>query len=94
MNIKKIKFNIRKKILENLLGQGEVSEKIKQAIEHLEVEETKECQHPRLIKIIDKDFWYRCSKCGLIIMITDSVGWTKKQIPKLIENLQKGLKLK
>jgi len=87
--LKKIKTEILKK----LLGDGEIQARVKKALENLEIEETKECQHNRLVKVIPKDFWYRCTKCKMIIMITDSVGWNKKQIPILIENLKKGLKL-
>ena len=59
----------------------------------MKIEENKECDHRILRKIIDKDLWYICKKCQTVFFVHGAEGWNKKQIPILIDNLKKGLKL-
>ncbi len=60
----------------------------------MKVEKIDECQHERLNQLIKKDIWYQCKKCKMVFCLFEAPGWRKEQIPILIDNLEKSLKIK
>ena len=80
--------------LRQLKTDHEIVDLVKKGLEKAKFETKPACEHPILRKVLPKDLWYICHKCKTVFFVHGAEGWDLRQIPKVIEGLEKGLGLK
>ena len=48
----------------------------------------------RLKAVVSGNYFYRCTKCGIVTMLTPSFVWEKKGFDEMLEKLQEARKPK
>ncbi len=75
-----------------IYGDKMVEKMVDKLTENLKIEETPECFHNTLEKILPKDEWYRCLKCHTVFLIHGVTGWDKRSFNNLLKGLEKSKK--
>ena len=65
-----------------------IAEQMKDVVKNIRVEEKLACNHERLKAVVSGNYFYRCTKCGIVTMLTPSFVWEKKGFDEMLEKLQ------
>lgn len=86
--------NLWKKIivwlrLQQLQADSLIKDKVMKLVsEDIKTEEITECQHDKLVKILNGNIFYKCSKCKRVFMLTVSPSWSEQGFKQLLNEFK------